>query len=62
MSPAEREARRQRELDRIFELGKKAAADWPPLTDEQIAYVAFVINPRVAAPRGRAPAALPQAA
>lgn len=58
MTPAER---RQRELDHIFQLGRAAAADWPPLTDEQIEQVAFIIKPRLAAPRDRT-TALPQAA
>lgn len=62
MTPGDREARRQRELDRIFELGRAAAANFPPLTDEQIERVAFIINPRLAALRDQTPAALPQAA
>ena len=62
MTPPEREARRQREIDAIFQLGWDSGDDDPPLTDEQIAHLAFVINPRVAVPRDHAPAALPQAA
>lgn len=58
MSPAER---RQRELDRIFQLGRQLAATWPPMTDEQVERLAFIINPRLAALRDPAPA-LPQAA
>jgi hypothetical protein len=61
MTPAQREDCRQRELDRIFQLGWDAAADAPPLTDEQIERIAFIINPRLAAPSDHAPA-LPQAA
>lgn len=59
MTPAER---RQRELDRIFELGRQRGREMPPLTDEQIAQVAFIINPRLAALRDQTPAALPKAA
>lgn len=58
MTPAER---RQRELDRIFQLGWDAAADAPPLTDEQVERCAFIIAPHVAAPGDHA-TALPQAA
>jgi excisionase family DNA binding protein len=49
---AKREASRQRELDRIFQAGWDNAADFPPLTDEQIERIAFILNPCVAAPRG----------
>jgi hypothetical protein len=59
MTAAERQ---QRELARIFNLGQQLAANWPPLTDEQVEQVAFIINPRLAAPRDHAPAVLPQAA
>lgn len=62
MTPAQCEERRQRELDRIFQLGWDSGAGDPPLTDEEIARLAFIINPRLAAPRNHAPAALPQAA
>lgn len=58
MSPEER---RQRELDRIFQLGWDSGEDDPPLTDEQIEQIAFIIRPRLAAPRSSAPE-LPQAA
>jgi hypothetical protein len=58
VTPAER---RQRELDRIFQLGQQLAATWPPLTDEQVEQVAFIIKPRLAARRDPAPA-LPKAA
>jgi len=60
VSPAER---RQRELDRIFAAGAAVVADWPPLTDEEIKHLAFIINPRLVAPTKRAKTAtLPQAA
>lgn len=59
MTPADR---RQRELDRIFQLGQEAAAGWPPLSAEQIEQVAFIIRPRLAAPRDHTSTALPQAA
>ena len=59
MTPAERQ---QRELDRIFELGQQLAADWPPLSDQQIEHVAFIINPRLAPMRDQTPATLPLAA
>lgn len=60
MTPAER---RQRELDRIFQLGWDNAADFPPLTERQIERLAFLINPHVADPNRRhTPATLPQAA
>lgn len=62
MTPAQREQRQQRDLDRIFELGQQLAADWSPLSDEQIEHVAFIINPRLAPMRSQATAALPQAA
>lgn len=62
MTPAERDARRQAELDRIFELGRARGRQMAPLTDEQIERVAFIINPRLAPPRVPAPATLPQAA
>lgn len=62
MTPAQREERRQAELDRIFELGRKRGREMPPLTDEQIEQIAFIINPRLAAPRRQTPATLPQAA
>jgi len=53
--------RRQRELDAIFQLGWDSGADDPPLTDEQIERLAFIINPRLAPMRDQTPA-LPQAA
>jgi hypothetical protein len=53
--------RRQRELDHIAELGRQLAASWPPLTDEQVEQVAFIIRPRLAALRDTT-TALPQAA
>lgn len=59
MTPAER---RQRELDRIFEAGQQLAATWPPLSDEQIERVAFLIQPRLAPMRDQTPATLPHAA
>lgn len=59
MTPTDRH---QRELDRIFELGRQVGRAMPPLTDEQIAQVAFIIKPRLAAPRDHASTALPQAA
>jgi len=59
MTPEERQ---RRELDRIFQLGQQLAADWPPLSDEQIEHVAFIINPRLAPMRDQTPAALPTAA
>ena len=59
MTPADR---RQRELDRIFQLGWDSGADDPPLTAEQVEQVAFIIRPRLAAPRDRTSTALPQAA
>lgn len=62
MTPAQREQRRQRELDAIFQAGWDSGADDPPLTGEQIEQLAFYINPRLAAPRDHAPAALPLAA
>ena len=62
MTPAQREERRRLELAAICELGQRAAAEFPPLTDEQIERIAFIINPRLAAPRSQTPAALPQAA
>lgn len=62
MTPADREARRQAELDRIFELGRTRGRAMAPLSDAQIAQVAFIINPRLAPPRDPAPATLPQAA
>jgi len=62
MTPVDRETRRQAELARIFELGQQAAADWPPLSDEQIEQVAFYINPRLAPMRDQTPATLPLAA
>lgn len=62
MTPAQREERRQRELAAIFELGQRAAVEFPPLTDEQIAQCAFIINPRLVAPRDHPSTALPQAA
>lgn len=52
---ARRAARRQRELDRIFQAGWDAAADWPPLTDEQIERIAFILRPCVTAPRSSVP-------
>jgi hypothetical protein len=48
VTPADR---RQRELDRIFQLGWDSGADDPPLTAEQVEQVAFIIRPRLAAPR-----------
>lgn len=54
--------RRQCELDRIFRLGWDSGADDPPLTSEQIEQIAFIINPRLAAPRDHTSTALPQAA
>lgn len=57
MTPAQR-----RELDRIFQLGRQLATTWPPITDEQVEQVAFIINPRLAPMRDQTPAALPQAA
>lgn len=54
MTPEQRAERRQRELDRIFQLGWDSGADDPPLTDEQIQRIAFIINPRLAAPTSRA--------
>lgn len=62
MTPEQRAERAQRELDRIFQLGQRLAADWSPLSDEQIEHVAFIINPRLAPMRHQAPVALPQAA
>jgi hypothetical protein len=59
VTPAER---RQRELDRIFQLGWDSGADDPPLTNEQIERLAFIINPRLAPVRDQTPATLPQAA
>jgi hypothetical protein len=58
VTPADR---RQRELDRIFQLGWDSGADDPPLTAEQVEQVAFIIRPRLAAPRDHT-AALSQAA
>lgn len=58
MTPAERQ---RRELDRIFQLGQQLAKTWPPITDEQVEQCAFIINPRLAAPRDHI-ATLPQAA
>jgi len=54
--------RRQRELDRIHELGRRLAETWPPMTDEQVEQCAFIIRPRLADPSDQTPAALPQAA
>lgn len=59
MTPAER---RKAELARIFELGQKLAATWPPMTDEQVEQCAFIIRPRLAAVRDQTPAALSRAA
>jgi hypothetical protein len=58
VTPADR---RQRELDRIFQLGWDSGADDPPLTAEQVEQVAFIIRPRLAALRDTT-TALPQAA
>lgn len=30
-----------------FELGQQAVADWPPLTDEQIDRLVFILRPYV---------------
>lgn len=60
MTPTQREARRQRELDRIFQAGWDNAAKMPPLTERQVERVAFLIAPAFDAPR--VPATLPQAA
>jgi len=59
MTPAER---RQRELDRTFQLGWDSGADDPPLTPEQVVQCAFIIRPRLAAVRDQTPATLPKAA
>jgi hypothetical protein len=62
MTPAQRTARQQAALDRIFERGQQLAATWPPMSDEQIEHVAFLINPRLAPMREAAHVELPQAA
>lgn len=59
MTPAPREARRQRELDAIFQAGWDNAASMPPLTEREIERIAFLIAPAFKATR---PAGLPQAA
>lgn len=62
MTPEQRAEHRQRELDRIFQLGWDSGADDPPLSDDQIERIAFIINPRLAAPTRRDYTTLPQAA
>lgn len=62
MTVEQRAERHQRELDRIFQLGWDSGAADPPLSDEEIELLAFIINPRLAAPRDHNRATLPQAA
>lgn len=60
MTPAQREKRRQRELEAIFQAGWDNAATMPPLTERQIERLAFLIAPALRA--STAKTALPQAA
>lgn len=60
MTPADREARRQRVRAEAFQAGWDDGANDPPLTERQVERLAFILAPHVAAPSRRA--TLPQAA
>lgn len=60
MTSGQREARHQRELDRIFQCGWDNASTMPPLSERQVERMAFLIEP--AFDKARITTALPQAA